>query len=91
MIISFDPSEATAGRLLKRLLPELFDIIEAKELGGTITTYVHEIIDYRKTNEPSYSEWMNIFINIEELLIQQGVLQSDYVFYVARRKAQQSA
>lgn len=87
MIVSFDPSEATAGHLLKRLLPEMFDIVEATELGGTITTYLHELVDYPKTNEPSYADWMDIAITIEETLIRQGVLNSDYVFYVARRKA----
>jgi hypothetical protein len=75
-IIEFDPSEAISGHILKSHLPEMFDIIEATLCGGTIVTYLQGLLDYSKTNESPYREWMEIVLNIEDALIRQGVLNS---------------
>jgi SAM-dependent methyltransferase len=85
-VIRFDPSEAISGHILKSRLTEIFDVIEATPCGGTIVTYLQGLMDYIKTNESPYREWMEIALDIEDTLIRQGALNSDYMFYVAKPK-----
>ena len=85
-VAAFDPSEAISGHILDGLLSDSFEILERTPCGGTITTYLQGLIDYTKTNEAPYSEWMELVIQVEDTLIRQNVLISDYVFYVAKKR-----
>lgn len=86
-VMSFDPSEACAGHILEPLLKKVFEVVEYAPAGGTLTTYLQGLIDYNKTSQPPFDEWMDLAVGIEDLLIRQGVIQSDYSFYVLKRRA----
>ncbi len=84
-IIAFDPSEAISGHVLDAALLSMFDVIERKELGGTLMTYLHEHLDYKLAGQQPYSQWTQLAIELESALIDRRVLNSDYVFYVLRK------
>jgi SAM-dependent methyltransferase len=85
LLISIDPTEAISGHLLDANLRSRFDVVERRLGGGTLTTYLHEWIDYRKTNEGPFEKWMRAFVDVENRLIASGMLNSDFTFYVARK------
>lgn len=82
-IITFDPSEAYSGQEIKKLVPLLFKIIERKGFGGTLMSYMTGHFDFKRTNNDSFAaSWCKILLNIEDTLINNGILDDEYVFYV---------
>lgn len=86
-IINFDPSEALSGPALKRLIPQIFKIVESKGFGGTLLSYMTGHFDFKRANEDEYSNsWLKILIQIEDTLIKNVILDDDFVFYVLTNK-----
>ena len=86
-IIDFDPSEAICGPMLKKLLPEVFEILEKEGFGGTLLSYMTHYFDFRRANHDEFTfSWLKILIQIEDTLIQNGILDDEFVFYVMKRK-----
>jgi hypothetical protein len=81
-----DPSEAISGYRLDQALQKHFGVIERKPVGGTLTTYLQEYVDYRLAGQFPYSKWTELAIDLEWALIERGVLNSDFVFYVLKRE-----
>jgi len=87
-IIQFDPSEAISGPELKRLIPIIFDIVERKGFGGTLLSYMTGHFDFKRSNDDEYAKsWLKILIQIEDTVIQNKILDDDFVFYVLRQKS----
>lgn len=82
----FDPSEAISGFRLDQALLQTFGVIERRPVGGTLTTYLQEYLDYRLAGQFPYSRFVEMAIELEWALIERGVLNSDYVFYVLKRE-----
>lgn len=86
-VIAFDPSEAVSGPDLKRLIPQLFEVVERQGFGGTLLSYMTGHFDFKQTNVDEYARsWLRILIQIEDTLIQSKILDDDFVFYVLRRR-----
>lgn len=86
-IINFDPSEAICGPKLKALLPEVFELVEKKGFGGTLLSYMTGHFDFKRCNHDEFARsWLKILIQIEETLIQNGILEDEFVFYVLKKK-----
>ena len=87
-IIAFDPSEAICGPELKRLIPQMFDVVERNPFGGTLLSYMTQHFDFARTNSDEFSrEWLKLLMQIEQTLIKTGILDDEFVFYVLKRKA----
>jgi SAM-dependent methyltransferase len=87
-MIAMDPSEAIAGHLLDDAFTDVFEVFHKSNLGGTITTYLHEQIDYRLIAvNPANREWIDAALKLEKKLIDTGVINCDYTFYVGRKPA----
>jgi hypothetical protein len=84
-VATFDPSEAISGYRLDKALQKTFELIERKPVGGTLTTYLQEYVDYRLAGQFPYSKWTEMAIDLEWALIERGLLNSDYVFFVMKR------
>lgn len=86
-VIAFDPSEAVSGPVLKRLIPQMFEIVERKGFGGTLLSYMTGHFDFKRTNTDEYARsWLRILIQIEDTLIQNKILDDEFVFYVLRNR-----
>lgn len=86
-VMAFDPSEALAGPALKRLIPQMFKIVERKGFGGTLLSYISGHFDFKRTNTDAYARsWLKILIQIEDTLIQNKILDDEFVFYVLQKR-----
>jgi len=86
-IASFDPSEAYSGPELKRLLPEKFQVVERTGFGGTLLSYMTGHFDFRRAETDVFAQsWLEVLCRIEDTLIERGILQDDFVFYVLKQK-----
>lgn len=84
---AFDPSEAVGGENLKRLIPQMFDIVERKGFGGTLLSYITEHFDFKRTaTDPFANAWLKVLMQIEKTAISTGILDDEFVFYVVRQK-----
>jgi SAM-dependent methyltransferase len=87
-IIAFDPSEAISGPALKRLIPLMFEVVERTGFGGTLLSYMTGHFDFKRANEDEFARsWLKILIQIEDTLIQNKLLEDDFVFYVLQNKS----
>lgn len=87
-IVAFDPSEAICGPTLKRLISQMFDVVERNPFGGTLLSYMTAHFDFARANSDEFSrEWLKLLIHLEETLIKTGILDDEFVFYVLKRKA----
>jgi SAM-dependent methyltransferase len=86
-IADFDPSEAICGPELKRLVPQLFSIVERKGFGGTLLSYMTGHFDFKRANDDEFANsWLKVLIGIEDTLIANGILDDDFVFYVLEKR-----
>jgi SAM-dependent methyltransferase len=90
-VARMDPSEALVGPQLKRMIPELFDVEERKGFGGTLLSYMTCHFDFKRTaTDPYAARWLRVLMEIERALIDTGILEDEYVFYVLRKKKRKS-
>ncbi|MGH2963015.1 MAG: class I SAM-dependent methyltransferase [Solirubrobacterales bacterium] len=82
-----DPSEALCGPELKRLLPEVFRVISRRGFGGTLLSYVSEHFRFdRADSDPRVGRFVRVLIEIEDSLIDTGILDDDFVYYELGRR-----
>jgi SAM-dependent methyltransferase len=87
-IARMDPSEAVSGPELKRLLPQLFDVVDRKGFGGTLLSYMTCHFDFkRSSSDPYVARWLRVLMEIEHALIDTGILDDEFVFYVLKKKS----
>jgi hypothetical protein len=85
---SFDPIEAYSGRDLKRLIPQIFEIVERTGYGGTLLSYMASHFDFERSNrDPFARHWLEVLCHIEDSVIASGILEDEFIFYVLRKKA----
>jgi SAM-dependent methyltransferase len=91
-VAALDPSEALTGPDVKRLLPEVFEVVERRGFGGTILSYLTGHFDYKRSNsEPHSARWLKVLMEIEHALIETGILDDEFVFYVLKKRLKQRA
>lgn len=85
MLIS-DPSEAVDSERILPAVRENFEILELKNIGGTIAhTLFHDIAHNFGDGDAEAMALVKMVLDEESRLIEDGTLQSDFVFVVAQR------
>jgi SAM-dependent methyltransferase len=86
-IRDFDPSEALSGPALKKLMPLKFNMVRRVGFGGPILSYIAGQFDFDAANrDESAARWLDLLIQMERTLINDGILEDEFFFYVARKR-----
>ncbi|HMG04205.1 MAG TPA: class I SAM-dependent methyltransferase [Chthoniobacterales bacterium] len=87
-MIRIDPSEAVRSEDVLRLLPDFFTIEYLRNFNGTIMHQLYPLLDARltNTNTPDFDSIVRMILLMEDILIREKVLPSDFVFVICRNK-----
>ena len=87
-MIKIDPSEAVRSEEILGLLPEYFAIEYLRDFNGTIMHQLYPLLDARLTNTdaPDFDSIVRMILWIEDYLIREKVLSSDFAFAICRSK-----
>ncbi len=86
-VIAADPSESVRSDEILPLVAERFDILEHRDLGGTLLHLVLEGITRRfDPANPEDVRWLKLLFEAEDALIASGELTSDFAVVVARKR-----
>jgi SAM-dependent methyltransferase len=87
-VYDVDPSESVRSDEIMGLLEERFEIVYRADFGGTLLQFVlSDIAGNFDPNDPKDVAMIDLVCLYEKTLIEQGVLPSDFVYLVARRRA----
>jgi 2-polyprenyl-3-methyl-5-hydroxy-6-metoxy-1,4-benzoquinol methylase len=82
-----DPSEAIRSEDILKVLPHYFEIIEKKDIGGTILHLLLKDIavnfDYKNPNDMRV---LKMLFEIEDALLEIGEIPSDFTVIIAQKK-----
>jgi 2-polyprenyl-3-methyl-5-hydroxy-6-metoxy-1,4-benzoquinol methylase len=86
-MIANDPTEAVRAEELLALTGKAFEVLEQKNLGGTILQHLlYEIVENFRFDVPRERSLLQMLCTIEAMLVDRGVISSDFVLMAARRK-----
>jgi hypothetical protein len=87
-VARFDPTEAYSRRDLKRLIPQIFEIVERIGYGFTLFSYMASHFDFERSNrDPFARTWLEVLCHIEDPVIASGILEDEFVLYVLQKKS----
>lgn len=82
-----DPSEAIESSNICPCLSEHFNIVERKNYGGTILhMLLNGIAHHFIENNFEAQQWLQICFEIEDLLMKEGEIESDYAIFICKNK-----
>ncbi len=82
-----DPSEAARSSDILPVLSQHFDIVEQRQLGGTLLHFLlHGIAGNFVEDDPDSMKLLELLFSIEDVLIEVGDLSSDFVSIAANPK-----
>jgi len=85
-VMSHDPSEAVRPGDIPRLLSERFKIIYRADLGGTLLmTVLNELAQHFHESDPKDVALIDMMSLFERTLIEEGVIKSDFVFFIVQK------
>lgn len=86
--MAIDPSEAVRSEDIMRRLPEYFTIEYLRNFNGTVMHPLYPLLDARltNTNAPDFDSIVRMILWIEDFLIREKVLSSDFAFVICRSK-----
>jgi SAM-dependent methyltransferase len=91
-MIANDPTEAVRSADLIPMLSSRFDIIERKDIGGTILQHLlYEIVENFRFAVPRERSLLEMLCTIEAMLVDQGSIPSDFVLLAGRRRGSRVA
>jgi ubiquinone/menaquinone biosynthesis C-methylase UbiE len=81
-----DPSEAVESSNIVPFVTEMFEILEVVEYGGTILQLLFsEIAQNFISSQYECKRWLKIYFEIEDLLLMEKELNSDFIFIVCKK------
>jgi len=81
-----DPSEAIESSRIMPLLHKYFEIVELKEIGGTIINLVFTKIAHNFTSEDAIAKrFLRICGDVEDLLMEIDDIESDHVVAICKK------
>ena len=84
---SVDPSEACRSEEIVPLLNKYFDVVEIKETGGAILhSLLTNIAGNFKTDSEIDMKLLNAIFSIEDVLMAEGDIISDFAVIIAKKK-----
>jgi SAM-dependent methyltransferase len=82
---ALDPSEAIRSAEILPLLADRFAIVEKRDFGGTLNhMLLQDIVHNFEDGSPERAAVLKLLLYLEMLLIQEGVIESDFSLVVAR-------
>jgi hypothetical protein len=86
-MIANDPTEAVRSEELPGFLERHFEILERKEIGGTILQHMlYDVVQHFRFNEPRERALVEILCAIEAMLVDNRRVPCDYVILAARKR-----
>jgi len=83
-----DPSECVRSADILSVLPREFEILERRDLGGTILQKLLEnVVGNFSDQNDDHRTIIRLLIALESILLEEKVLPSDFTFIVARPRA----
>ncbi|OVE73972.1 hypothetical protein BVX94_02130, partial [bacterium B17] len=85
-LIAMDPSEAVRSGDIDAVIKSIFNVVEEKNCGGTITYLVFDgVASNFKPDDTAHSSVIDSIIEKENLLLEENKIKSDFKYYVAKR------
>jgi SAM-dependent methyltransferase len=82
-----DPSESPRSSEIPALLAERFEIIDRKQIGGTVLHFLlHKIAGHFRADDPDSIRMLKLLCMIEDTLMEIGDLGSHFCLIVARKR-----
>jgi glycosyltransferase involved in cell wall biosynthesis/ubiquinone/menaquinone biosynthesis C-methylase UbiE len=82
-----DPSEAIRSNEITGVLENKFNVIERKDYGGTLLQFLlQDIIGNFNPNDPNDVSVLKSIFDLEDSVIDSGVLSSDFTLMVLKKK-----
>ena len=82
-----DPSEAADSANILPGLARIFNVIEIKEIGGTILHLLFSGIAHNfREDDPETREWLKLCFDIEDILLKTKEITGDFVLAVGKAK-----
>jgi 2-polyprenyl-3-methyl-5-hydroxy-6-metoxy-1,4-benzoquinol methylase len=86
-MIANDPTEAVRAEELLAFTGKTFEVLERKNIGGTILQHLlYEIVGNFRFDVPRERSLLEMLCTIEGMLVDRGVIPSDFVLLAARKK-----
>jgi SAM-dependent methyltransferase len=80
-----DPSEAVESSRILPLLNELFDVVEARNYGGTILHLLFDQIAYNFLSDSAETKrLLSLCFEVEDMLIENNEVSTDFAFIVCK-------
>ncbi len=82
-----DPSEAVESSNIMALINQIFDVVEVRPYGGTILHMLLSGIGHNfLSSEKEAQRWLSMLFEVEDLLMLEKELSSDFVVAVCRKR-----
>ncbi len=82
-----DPSEAIRSAEIVKILKDNLVVVEEKEFGGTLLhMLLQDIVGNFNPNDPKDTTVLRLILYLEDLLIKEKILRSDFVFMILKKK-----
>jgi SAM-dependent methyltransferase len=86
-MIANDPTEAVRSDELPGLTARFFEVLEQKEIGGTVLQHLlYGVVQHFRFEVPRERAILEILCTIEAMLVDSGRIPCDYVILAARKK-----
>lgn len=86
-MIANDPTEAVRSDELPLFTSRTFEVLERKEIGGTILQHLlYDVVQNFRFDVPRERAILEILCTIEAMLVDTGRVPSDFVILAARKK-----
>jgi SAM-dependent methyltransferase len=86
-MIRNDPSEAVRAEELLPMLAARYDILDRRDLGGTVMQHLlYDIIGNFRFDDPLARSLLEMMLTFEGGLVDEGLIPSDFVLCAARKK-----
>jgi SAM-dependent methyltransferase len=84
-MLKIDPTEGVRAEDTVRVMKQFFDVSDFKPFGGTI---LHMLLNDMAGNfiAPEHEPLVNMLVLLEESLIDEGALTSDFAYWIATPK-----
>lgn len=88
-IIRIDPSEAVRSSDIMAVLREHFTVTLERKFHGTILHQLYPLLnaDFTNAGREDFDSIVRLLLVVEDLLVEHGAIESDFVFMVCQPKA----
>lgn len=88
-VVAASPFESIRSAEIVPLFEKYFDVVHVRNLGGTIQHLLYNgIVHNFQPTRPGAFEYANAICQVENALVDSGMLPSDFMLLVGRRKKQ---